>query len=88
MCSQVPFKPSYPHVTGIGVVSSVHRGWEDVFDTTLMDQLYVRLKCVSSTQLLYQLYVRLKYVFQGLSQDFETGCLKLAVVKCLGVQIL
>ena len=24
---------------------------------------------------------------QGLSQDFETGCLKLAVVKCLGVQI-
>ena len=27
------------------------------------------------------------YGQQGLSQDLETGCLKLAIVKCLGVQI-
>ena len=27
------------------------------------------------------------YVYQSLSQDLETGCLKLAVVKFLGVQI-
>ena len=30
-----------------------------------------------------------KYIdMQGLSQDLETGCLKLAVVKFLGVQII
>ena len=28
------------------------------------------------------------YSHQGLSQDLETGCLKLAIVKFLGVQIL
>ena len=28
-----------------------------------------------------------KYMYQCLSQDLETGCLKLAVVKLLGVQI-
>ena len=29
----------------------------------------------------------LEYIVQCLSQDLETGCLKLAVVKFLGVQI-
>ena len=34
------------------------------------------------------MFVQIKYTgMQCLSQDFETGCLKLAVVKFLGVQI-
>ena len=31
-------------------------------------------------------FIELHYRHQGLSQDFETGCLKLAIVKFWGVQ--
>ena len=50
-----------------------------------LDQAHMHtLGLYQGYQTMHKIY---KYVVQGLSQDLETGCLKSAIVKFLGVQI-